>query len=315
MPPERSIWALFPSFAGLFAQPSQNAYFCLMKLTEQLGEFGSRLGASIKSLAKVAVLGRRPTISRCPQAAEGRPLVILGNGPSLRALIDNKADQLREATTMALNFAANAEEFTLLKPDFYLLADPHFFEGRETDPNVGKMFDRFNRLVDWPMTLYIPASQNAAKLGLTNPKIRIERFNFIGAEGFGWLEKMLYGAGLAMPRPRNVLVPALMTAMLAGFRTIYLTGADHGWLSTLGVTENNEVVNFQPHFYKDNDEEHSRVDSVYRNVRLHEVLLSFYLAFRSYHRVEAYARSNGISIRNSTPGSFIDAFDRSPLPF
>ena len=86
------------------------------------------------------------------------------------------------------------------------------------------MFERFNSLVDWPMTLYIPTSQKASGLKITNRNISIERFNFIGAEGFGWLERWLYGTGMAMPRPRNVLVPALMTAMLAGFRTIYLTG-------------------------------------------------------------------------------------------
>ncbi|WP_304510765.1 hypothetical protein [Duncaniella muris] len=286
-----------------------------MKLTEKLSVFGARLGTSVKSLAKVALLGRRPGVKPSPMAADGKPLIILGNGPSLRALIDSRGEQLCGATTMALNFAANAEEFPMLRPDFYLLADPHFFEGRESDPNVRKMFERFNSLVDWPMTLYIPTSQKASGLKITNRNISIERFNFIGAEGFGWLERWLYGTGLAMPRPRNVLVPALMTAMLAGFRTIYLTGADHGWLSTLGVTEENTVVNFQPHFYKDNDEEHSRVASVYSKVRLHDVLLSFYLAFRSYHLVEAYAKSCGITVVNSTPGSFIDAFDRGPLPF
>lgn len=285
-----------------------------MKLTEHIGKFGSDLGASLKSLLKVGLLGRRPEIRPSAKASAGEPLIILGNGPSLRPLIDSKADELRRSTTMALNFAANAEEFTLLKPDFYLLADPHFFEGRDSDPNVSRMFDRFNSLVDWPMTLYIPANRKKDRLGISNPNITVERFNFIGAEGFNWLEKRLYGAGLAMPRPRNVLVPALMTAMLAGFKTIYLTGADHGWLSTIGVTEKNEVVNFQPHFYKDNAEEHSRVASVYRNVKLHDVLLSFYLAFRSYHQVEAYAKAKNIRILNSTPGSFIDAFSRSELP-
>ena len=148
-----------------------------MKLTEKLSVFGARLGTSVKSLAKVALLGRRPDVKPSPMAADGKPLIILGNGPSLRALIDSRGEQLCRATTMALNFAANAEEFPMLRPDFYLLADPHFFEGRESDPNVRKMFERFNSLVDWPMTLYIPTSQKASGLKITNRNISIERFN------------------------------------------------------------------------------------------------------------------------------------------
>lgn len=286
-----------------------------MKMTDHISRFGTDLGASIKSLVKVAILGRRPSVSKAPDALQGEPLIILGNGPSLRTLLDEKTDLLKKARTMAVNFAANADEFSDIRPDFYLLADPHFFDARESDPNVKKMFNRFNSLVDWPMTLYIPATQKTDHLGLSNPLITVERFNFIGAEGFRCLEYYLYNSGMAMPRPRNVLVPALMTAILAGFKEIYLTGADHGWLSTLGVTEENEVVNFQSHFYKDNVDEHSRVAAVYRNVRLHEVLLSFYLAFRSYHQVEAYAKEKGVRIYNSTPGSFIDAFQRRALPF
>ncbi|WP_438589345.1 hypothetical protein [Duncaniella dubosii] len=34
----------------------------------------------------------------------------------------------------------------------------------------------------------------------------METFQFVGAEGFGWLTDYLYSHGLAMPRPRNVLI-------------------------------------------------------------------------------------------------------------
>ena len=52
-----------------------------MKLTEKLSVFGARLGTSVKSLAKVALLGRRPGVKPSPMAADGKPLIILGNGP------------------------------------------------------------------------------------------------------------------------------------------------------------------------------------------------------------------------------------------
>lgn len=285
-----------------------------MKLADKLSDITTKLADSLKSLVKVAAQSRRASISLSEAAVNGRPLIIMGNGPSLADVIAKDLDRLSESTTMALNFAANADEFTRLRPDFYLMADPHFFEGRATDPNVDRLFKRLNTEVDWEMRLYVPVGHSAQKLGITNRKIRVENFNFVGTEGFRKLEWRLYDHGLAMPRPRNVLVPAIMTAIKSGFHEIYLAGADHGWLSTLSVSDDNQVISIQPHFYKDNADEKKRVTSVYRNVKLHEILLSFHLAFKSYNKLEDYAKSRGYNIYNSTPGSFIDAFPRKPLP-
>ena len=74
------------------------------------------------------------------------------------------------------------------------------------------------------------------------------------------------------------------------------------------------MVSVQPHFYKDNEAEHERVKSVYRDIRLHEIIYSFYVAFKAYFAVERFARRCGAVIYNSTPGSFIDAFPRREIP-
>ncbi len=286
-----------------------------MKFTDKISTFLANLGATAKSLIKVALQSRRNTVSKAQAAIDGKPIIIMGNGPSLSPMIESYAEQLALSSTMAVNFAANADEFTIIRPDFYLLADPHFFENRETDPNVARLFQRFNEVVTWPMTLYVPCGHKADNMAITNLNIKVENFNFVGIEGFHWIEHALFNAGFGMPRPRNVLIPAIMTAVRAGFKEIYIIGADHGWLSTLSVTNDNELISIQPHFYKDNTSEQQRVASVYKNVRLHEILLSMHLAFKSYHVVENYAKTCHIEIFNSTPNSFIDAFRRSPLPW
>ena len=64
-----------------------------------------------------------------------------------------------------------------------------------------------------------------------------------------------------MPRPRNVLVPSLMTAIREGYSRIVLTGRMPSWSKSLWVTDNNRVVTVQPHFYEDNEKERDRVEA------------------------------------------------------
>ncbi len=282
-----------------------------MGVADRLSSFLSLLGSSVKSVLKLVLQSRGCTVTHVAQ--NGQRLIIMGNGPSLARNIAEDAEILSSACTMAVNFAANADEFAVLRPDFYVIADPHFFKGRETDPNIKRLFDRIDSMVDWDMTLFIPSDRNPSEQGIGNPHVRIESFNLVAVEGFGWLEDAAYKSGRGMPRPRNVLVPALMTGILMGFKDIYIIGADHTWTRTLEVADDNTVVSVQPHFYKDNNSEQARVTDVYRGVRLHDVLLSMHLAFKSYHSIARFAARHGVNIYNATPGSFIDAFPRKKL--
>ena len=246
-----------------------------------------------KGLVKMAVESRPCGISL---SAGERPLVIMANGPSLADAMKNHAASLEHCDLMAVNFAANAEEFYRFRPQGYVMADPHFFNPGG-DGNVARLWENIARKVDWPMTLYVPArmARRIPREVTSAGHVRIERFNPVGVEGFGWFERMAYKSGLGMPRPRNVLIAAIMIGLKAGYREIYLAGADHSWTRTLEVEKN-------------------RVPNLYSNIRLHDMMLSFHIAFRAYHRIRRYADAIGARIYNSTPGSFIDAFPRRPLP-
>ena len=113
-----------------------------------------------------------------------------------------------------------------------------------------------------------------------------------------------------MPRPRNVLIPSIMAGIRLGYRRIVIVGADHTWTRTLSVDEQNRVISIQPHFYKDNNAEHERVASVYEGLRLHDVLGSMTITFRSYHHIADYAAHIGVEILNASAETFIDAFPR-----
>lgn len=264
---------------------------------------------TIKGIGKIILLSR--PCSRLKGRAKGERLIIMANGPSLADTIRDHVDKLRSTPTMAVNFAAIAPEFTDLKPSYYVLADPHFFSDGADDANLQKLRRNLG-LVDWPMTLLVPVkySRKARQL---YPGLDIATFNAVGIEGFAPLCNAAFRAGLAMPRPRNVLIPSLMLAIALGYKEIVVTGADHTWMQTLSVTDDNEVVSVQPHFYKDGKDEQTRVRHEYRNYRLHQIVGSFAVAFKSYHDIANFAVSQGVKIVNATPGSFIDAFPRGQL--
>lgn len=280
-------------------------------LADRISDFVSQTGQSLKSIVKLVLQSRRSSVTRADR--NGRPLLILGNGPSLARNIADDMDILRTNDTLAVNFAANTDEFLAIRPRYYLLMDPYFFNPNPTDPNVMRMFDRLNRLVTWDMTLFIPTRRNPGALGIDNPHIRVRQFNPIGVEGFAWLERLAIRCRRGLPRPRNVLIPAIMIGIWLGYKEIYLLGADHSWLRTLDVDDNNNVVSIQPHFYEDGEEEHKRVATMFRDIRLHELLGSFALAFKGYHSIRRYTDSVDVDIYNATPGSYIDAFPRRGL--
>lgn len=277
-------------------------------ILENISRKMSTMAAFMASLLKVAVMSRKPSAASSPRE---RAIVVMGNGPSLRETIDNHSDWLHRHDLLAVNFAANTPDFFTLRPSLYVLADPHFFVGRDSDKNVESLWKMLAD-VSWPMALWVPhGSYDRAKTLLDgNRYVKVKKFNMTPLDGFTSLCHKLADAGLGMPRPRNVLIPSIMVAIREGYRRIYLAGADHTWTRTLSVDDENFVVSIQPHFYKDSESEHSRVRSAYAGLHLHNVLGSMAIAFESYWKIKEYADSRGVRILNATPGSMIDAFDR-----
>lgn len=282
-----------------------------MSKLDKIARALSLFASDMASLAKVALLSRHPR-RRLP-TDPSRAIIILGNGPSLRQAIDNDRDALDALPLMGVNFFANTPDFATLSPEYYILADGHFFDGLKTDPNVERLWENL-AATDWKMTLFVPANRcDTARRLLKDSPVEIRTFNLTPLEGHPSLTHFLIRRGLGMPRPRNVLIPAIMTALGEGFGRIYIAGADHSWSKTLSVDDRNRVLSRQPHFYEDNEKELDRVAAEYAGYHLHDILHSLTVAFRSYHHILAYSRSIGAEIINVTPGSMIDAFPREKI--
>lgn len=284
-----------------------------MKTLDRLSKMLKTAADTTMSIAKIAILSsKRVTM---PRADAGARMVILGNGPSLNETIAQSSDFLMQHHRLAVNFAANAPAFTSLQPTHYVLADPHFFQAIN-EPNVARLWLALSQ-VDWAMNLFVPVNvslpSDVAGIIAGNACLRLYRYNLTPVEGAEWFENWAYNSRLGMPRPRNVLIPSIMIAIACGYRTIYIAGADHSWTRTLSVDNDNNVVSIQPHFYKEDEKEVQRVNTEYMQYPLHQILYSFYVAFRSYHTIARYASHLGVDIFNITPGSFIDAFPRKKV--
>lgn len=278
----------------------------------------NRAFSSAASLIKAALRSRRVSLLKTELPV--RPLTVMGNGPSLRRVLEGDRAVLRDCDLMAVNFAPNTSAFFELKPQYLVLADPHFFNvsAGTADANVVRLWENLHR-VGWPLMLLVPVSFAAAARALVaggsrhedRGTLQIRTFNTTPAEGLRSVSHWLFDRGLAMPRPRNVLIASLMLGIRLGYKDIRIVGADHTWSQSLWVDDMNRVVSVQPHFYEDKKEELDRVAAEYAGYHLHDILRSLTIAFESYHHIAAYAAQRGVRITNLTPGSMIDAFPRS----
>lgn len=274
----------------------------------KIADFVADSLSSVKSLIKMAILSR-PIKREFRKLGAGRRMLILGNGPALATDLAEHLPEIIAGPSMVVNFAGNAPEFFRIRPAYYIMIDPAFFDIPFSEPMQALLANL--KRVDWDMHLFLPVNKvKQMQAAIGNPKIRLIGINPVGVEGWKWLETAAYSSGLGMPRPRNVLIAAIMAAIAIGCKEIYLLGADHSWSRTLWVDEENYVVSVQPHFYKDDPEMVAKSRAFFKNVKIHEVMESYSIAFRGYHRIKDYARKKGITIFNATVGSFIDAFPR-----
>lgn len=246
-----------------------------------------------------------------PQHQTTDTLIILANGPSLKSNLANNTIDFANAAICVVNDFARFPIFKQLKPEYYVLADPFYFTDLSNPRNI-EIHSNFDA-IDWKMNLYIPfQSYKLLKDKIENPNITIIPFHTQPYYGWKRLEYKLYSANLSMPRPQNVLIPAIFIGINNGFKKIELYGVDHSWTEEIRVNNKNEVCFLYAHFFDDKKPDlkpwHKGTGQpVYK---MHEILRDLAWMFDGYHRLQSYAESKGCRIINNTPDSFIDAFER-----
>ncbi len=285
---------------------------------KSVNQWVSNLLASLLSLLKVAIRLQHRTRLPAPR----QPICsVLGNGPSLNQSLALHTDFLRQTELICVNNFAHSPVFTQLKPQNYVLFDPAYFTyqgGPDERPDIRQTITAFAEQVDWAMTLYVPQFANDSYLlrllAEKNPRINIARFNYTVVDGFQRLTFWLCANGFGMMQSQNVIIATLALMLNRRFSTIYLFGADTSWHEQIRVSDQNQLLMQQTHFYEDA----SKVAHVpvYADAAQQQTwsmasqFLSLHKVFRGYERLQAYARYRGVSVLNASVKSYIDAFPR-----
>lgn len=238
---------------------------------------------------------------------------ILGNGPSLHSVrLEEIAGDI-----MAVNNFAVSEKFESFKPGFYILNAPEYWISDVDDEYFlmrRNLIESLASKLTWDMILFLPNNARKTEFSkelLLIKSLRIQYYNTTPVEGIGSMTFPLFSAKLGMPRPHNVLIPAIMTSIWTGYKTIILYGADHSWMKEVIVDQNNNVFLTQKHFYDNQSAKPEVMKKLGKGQRrLHEILEKFYLAFKAYHVIKSYTNRKNVSVLNCTADSYIDAFIR-----
>ncbi len=247
-------------------------------------------------------------------------IVVLGNGPSLKSSIESNRSFFSTHELLCLNHFALTDYYTEFKPRYYVaiahdlfLDDvmPHFVEASN------KLFNTIADKTDWNLKFFITKEakkhERWKKILERNKNIEIVYINLTPVEGFDRFMFRRFDKAKGMPRPHNVMVPSIFTALHLGVKKIILVGSDHTWLQELHVDENNRTMFFNEHFY-DKEKQTKQFDYAGKHfMKLHEILGTMSCAFASYHILQNYATYKKVEIINCTPVSYIDAFKRCKL--
>ena len=265
----------------------------------------------------------RNHVARAGTAADMNPsrrLAVLGNGPSLRDELPRLIARREWERTdmMAVNFFALGDEFTVVRPQYYVLSDPQFFRRAGRSERVENLYRALGERVNWPMTLYVqyynPEQFDYRAAVGDNPNIRIVPFHTLVFRGLRSVEFWCYRHGLGSGNFGTVVQNGEFIGLLLGYRQIDLYGVDHTLLDGLTVDDRNRLCRTQSHYY---DSAPTVPEPIFVNATdpprpytMHTYLAETAELFRGHEVLRDYARSIGARIVNRTRGSMIDAYER-----
>ena len=245
------------------------------------------------------------------EASRRSTCVILGNGPSLKDYLTNHFDDLSKYDLLCVNQFCTNKCFKFLKPKYYVLTDPAYFDPGFNSPRINSIREELFiglKEANWDIILFVPAKVSRSSLLnelRDSSYIHLCPYNTTALLGFKRIRNLMLKQNLGIPRSNNVLAASILLMINIGYQDIYLLGADHNWLGNFYVSDDNKIVLGDKHFYGENE--------VIINSTFSSWLMTQYIAFKGHEELECYAKYRGVHVYNATEGSFIDAYEKKHI--
>lgn len=280
-------------------------------------QFLSDLLNSLVSLLKILIQSRFGATLPVRQ----RPICsVLGNGPSLNDSLTLHSDFITDSEVVCVNNFASSSAFSALRPQNYVLLDPAYFQYTRQTTNrtdIEQMFTALVQTTTWDIFVYMPQYARPSYLVQTifsqNTHLKPVFFNYTIVRGFDWLTHWLFSRQLGMPQSQTVLTAALFLAINRRFSTVYLFGADQSWHEGIRISDTNQLLMQQTHFY-DTQNTLAYVPvggaGAATTSRMATQFASLAKVFFGYEVLKKYADYLGVQVLNASSKSYIDAFNR-----
>jgi len=249
-------------------------------------------------------------------------IIILGNGPSLKAQLTNSIDILKSNICVCVNSFVLTEYYSIIKPKVYILIDPAYFEGYavpEVDKEIITVLDNLVSKTTWDIDLIVCSkyknNDRVQKL-ISNPHINVLFINLDKYDTFYSKEKQfeLFNKNKIEAPSQTVLNTAVYLSIFWRYKTIILIGADTSWHEEVRIDqETNELYYEDEHFYGLQKRISYNNPKIKIPNRLHQDFFAIARALEYYWLLREYADYNYVSVYNASEKSWIDAFERKKL--
>jgi hypothetical protein len=248
-----------------------------------------------------------------------KKLVMLANGPSLSGVLKNwkRNNKFKDVDFLAVNYFCHDKEFIELKPKYYVLSDPQFFQDDSLlRERVDKMYLTLNEVVSWKMFLYIQyyAKNSNWSTKIKNINIKIIPFHTVVYTGYNFLRNWIFKCGLGNGNYGTVILNGEYIGINLGYKELYLYGVDHDFFNYLMVDDKNQVCNITTHFYSNTSVLkpifHYYISGRETKYTMYEYLQEKAYLFHGHEIMREYANYRSVKIYNCTNNSLIDAYER-----
>ncbi len=237
---------------------------------------------------------------------KGHRCFILGNGPSMNQLDLSK---LGDEYVFCVNEFVRHEQIKNVNPNFYVLADPKFFDMDMNNEVDRALIGRFSDFFAWSdhVSLFIPLEAKEC-LKEYSWNCNSYFFNPSGYKSFDPNKKQPVDLTRSMPSMQAVVQYSIIIAVFMGFEKIYLIGTEQtNIFGNIKAYMRDDEIN--EYAFDMNKEERRRKNEKLRSYSLPETLRGYARIFELYESLDQYCTNHGIEIKNCARETLIQKIE------